>query len=149
MKDTTVAYLAGLIDGEGYIGIKKARAKNSVSTLYHERIQVRMVTEGSIKYLSRQLGGGYYCEKASAVKGRPLFCWQASDALAASILTQLLPYLIVKRASAKTVLNLRRSKNDPRARRRGSPARRIMNSAVLAYRERLYLRCKALNRVGV
>jgi hypothetical protein len=149
MNSTTLAYLAGLIDGEGYIGIKRTHRKDAMSPIYHERIQVRMVMEGSIKHLTRTLGGAYYCEKARVKNGRPLFCWQASDALAASILTQLLPYLIIKNASAKTVLRLRRSKEDPRARRRGSPAKRTMNLSVLAYRERLYLRCKELNRVGV
>lgn len=149
MRKTTLAYLAGLVDGEGYIGIKRAHSKDAISPIYHERIQVRMVTEGSIRFLSQTLGGSYYREKARAAHGRPLFCWQASDALAAKILGQLLPYLIIKSASARTVLNLRKSKLDPRARRRGSPARRTMNGAVLAYRERLYLRCRALNRVGI
>ena len=149
MEPTTLAYLAGLIDGEGYIGIKKARRKDAVSPIYHERIQVRMVHEGAIRLLADTLGGNYYLEQPHARGGRLLYCWQASDALAARILTAVLPYLIVKRESALTVLALRTSKEDPLARRRGSPGRRVMDPGVVAERERLYLAAKALNHAPV
>lgn len=148
-EEVTLAYLAGLVDAEAYIGVKKANAKNSVSPLYHERIQIRMVHEGAIALLTSTLGGNYYREKASATNRRPLFCYQASDAKAAAILERLLPYLVVKRESALNVLRLRASKNDPRATRRGSPARRVMDPDVLAEREVIYLRAKELNRVGL
>jgi hypothetical protein len=150
MKQTTLAYLAGLIDGEGYIGIKKSHRPDAVSAIYHERIQVRMVHEGAIALLARTLGGNYYLEKAHATNGRPLYCWQASDALAARILAAVLPHLIVKRDSALNVLALRTSKEDPLARRRGGPvSKRLMDPAIVAAREALYLHGKALNRVGV
>ncbi len=149
-ESLTLAYLAGLVDGEGYIGIKKANAKNSISPLYHERVQVRMVHEGAIALLASTLGGNYYREKAHASNGRPLFCYQASDAKAATVLELLLPYLIVKRESAENVLRLRASKNDPRARKRGGMVqRRTMDPDVLADREAIYLRAKELNRVGL
>lgn len=135
----TLAYLAGLVDGEAYIGIKRNRPKNCVSLAYHERIQVRMVDESAIKFLTTTLGGKYYRERPRSDAGRPLYCWQVSDARAASILKQLLPYLKVKRRNAETVLLLRVSKTDPRALRRGSPARRTMSPVVLAERERLYV----------
>lgn len=148
--ETTIAYLAGLIDGEGYIGIKRTTRRDATSPIYHERIQVRMVHEGAIALLASTLGGNYYREKAHANNGRPLFCYQASDAKAAAILERVLPYLIVKRESAENVLRLRASKNDPRARLRGGRTqRRLMDAEVLAERESIYLRAKDLNRVGV
>lgn len=150
VSETTLAYLAGLIDGEGYVGVKRTSRKDAVSPIYHERIQVRMVHEGAIALLASTLGGNYYREKASATNGRPLFCYQASDAKAAAILKLLLPYLIVKRESAENVLRLRASKNDPRSRLRGGMTqRRLMAPEVLAEREAIYLRAKELNRVGV
>lgn len=150
MQETTLAYLAGLIDGEGYIGVKRTNRKDATSPIYHERIQLRMVHEGAIALLAETLGGSYYREKPHANNGRPLFCWQASDALAARILERVLPYLLVKRECAENVLLLRASKNDPRARLRGGMTqRRLMDPAVLAERETIYLRAKELNRVGV
>lgn len=150
MNRLTLAYLAGLVDGEGYVGIKRTKRKDAVSFIYHERFQIRMVHEQSIRLLTKTLGGSYYCEGTSQDScRRRLFCWQASDALAASIASTLLPYLIIKQPNAKLLLALRKSKNDPRARRRGSPAKRVMNSSVLAYRDRLYMRCKALNHAPI
>jgi hypothetical protein len=108
-----------------------------------------MVHEPAIALLADTLGGNYYREKAHANNGRPLFCYQASDARAAAILEALLPYLVVKRGAAENVLRLRASKNDPRARARGGmKQRRLMDPAVLAEREAIYLHAKALNRVG-
>jgi hypothetical protein len=142
----TLAYLAGIVDGEGYIGVKKANAKNSVSPLYHERIQVRMVNEEAISLLKDTLGGSYYRERPRVARGRPLYCWQVSDWLAAEALWRLLPWLIVKRANAENVLRLRASKDDPRAARRGGMRqRRLMDPTVLAEREAIYLRAKELN----
>lgn len=150
MQETTLAYLAGLVDGEGYIGVKRSMRPDATSPIFHERIQVRMVHEGAIRLLADTLGGNYYREKAHASNGRPLFCYQASDAKAAAILGRLMPYLIVKRDAAENVLRLRASKNDPRARLRGGMTqRRLMDPGVLAERETIYLRAKELNRVGI
>jgi len=149
------AYLAGLIDGEAYVGIKKHFSKKAKSPLYHERIQVRMVDESSIKLLKETLGGSYYRENPRSVKGRPLYCYQASDRLAAEILGKLLPYLRVKKSVALVVIELRRNKEKHRTLRQkggvrlGSPAGYTMNEEILAEREALYLRCKHLNQVGI
>lgn len=108
-KKEKLAYLAGLVDGEGYIGIKRSKPykpNNEISVKYHARIQVRMVDEIGIKLLKETLGGWYYKEKPSCNNGRPLYCFQASDKSAASILEKLLPYLIIKKRQAKTVLEL-------------------------------------------
>lgn len=146
-----LAYLAGLIDGEGYIGIKKSKyrrriVKDCVSANYHERIQIRMVNEEAIKLFKETLGGNYYHEKRPYSKSqKQLFCYQASDLRASQILKKLLPYLRVKRRDAELVLKLRKSKEDKRSFRRGSPARRPMPKDVVNYREALYQEVKHLH----
>lgn len=140
--DTTLAYLAGLIDGEGYVGIKKTSPKNCAGPRYMERVQVRMVHEPAIRLLAETLGGNYYREKAHANNGKPLYCYQASDAKACVVLQRLLPYLLVKRESAMNVLALRARKQERRW-------WRTMPDDERAAREALYLRAKELNRVGV
>lgn len=110
MKKTDVAYLAGLVDGEGYIGIKRSKAyacQQRKTPSYHVRIQVRMVDEGAIRFLSETLGGTYFLEKPHAHGGRPLYCFSASDLKAAHIIRTLLPYLRIKRAVAVVALSLR------------------------------------------
>lgn len=163
MNKLTLAYLAGLVDGEGYIGIKKSQPYNKltgrINPGYHERIQIRMVDEPAIKKFAETFGGWYYKEKPHAKKGRLLYCYQASDKLASNILKYLLPYLVVKLGSAITVLKLRDSKNNPvkvktevvSNSRWGTPMtgqRTTLSPDTINLRESLYQKCKSLNHGG-
>src|SRR3990167_7174115 len=99
MKKIDIAYISGLIDGEGYIGIKKTKAykcQGRTTPGYHARIQIRMVNESAIKFISIKLGGWYYKEKPHSGNGRLLYCFQASDRKAENIIRTILPYLKVK-----------------------------------------------------
>ena len=83
-RKETVIYLAGLVDGEGYIGIKKTKyARHCPSPTYHERIQVRMVEEKAISLIKQTFGGNYYKEtEHSKYSKRPLYCYAISDLIA-------------------------------------------------------------------
>ena len=110
MKETEKAYIAGITDGEAYIGIKKTKAyaaQGRKTPGYHARVQIRMVDESAIKFVAGHLGGTYYGEKPHPGTGRPLFCYQASDKKAEVFIRTILPYMRVKRATAETVLELR------------------------------------------
>lgn len=105
-----LAYIAGIVDGEGYVGIKKSpayRCQDRTTPGYHARVQIRMVDEPAIAFLAETLGGWYYKESPHNHGGRLLYCYQASDKQAGDILRMLLPYLRVKRRNAETVLALR------------------------------------------
>lgn len=164
IRTEILAYLAGLADGEAYIGIKKTKPYKHlwgrVNPGYHERIQIRMVDEPAIRLLAETLGGWYYKEKPSVAKGRPLFCYQVSDLAAAKICVLLLPFLRVKRVQAETVLRLRQSKDTAKRiktsvtckSRWGTPMtgmRSLHSDETVALRESLWLRCRELNRVGI
>ena len=165
MKETDIAYIAGLIDGEGYIGIKKASVrKDCFHPSYHARIQIRMVDEPAIKFITETLGGQYYKEKPNANNGRPLYCYQASDKIAATILKTIIPYLKVKKQSAETVLQLRKLQSKGTKHRtkitgyREFPnihgtVRMVPNMSYsdeyIAMCDEFYNKCKQLNRVGV
>jgi len=164
-KKTDIAYIAGILDGEGYIGVKRGSVrKGCVNRSYHARIQVRMVDESAIAFVAQTLGGSYYKEKAHATNGRPLFCFQASDAAAETILRTVLPYLRVKRGAADIVLELRRLQSDAATHRtkvvghrnfpnRYGTVRQVPNLAYsdeyIAECDRLWLAAKEFNRVGV
>lgn len=117
MNETDIAYIAGLLDGEAYIGIKKSPAykcQGLATPGYHARIQIRMVDEDAIRFVAECLGGWYYNEKPHSEKGRLLYCYQASDKKAENILRIVLPYLRVKRRSADVVLRFRDLKSNAR-----------------------------------
>jgi len=163
---TVLAYLAGLVDGEGYIGIKKSAAykcQGRKTPGYHARIQVRMVDEAAIRLLAETLGGWYYREREAHANRRALFCYQASDKSAELILRKLLPFLRVKAEQAKSVLALRELKAESGKHRtkvtgeRDFPnshgtIRKVKNlsfsDAFVAQCEALYERCKALNHAA-
>ena len=165
--DTDIAYLAGLIDGEGYIGIKKSKAyrcQGRRTPGYSARIQVRMVDEAAIRFLAETFGAWYYLEKRRPKKNRPLYCCQLGDKKAEAALRALLPYLRVKREQAETVLafcDLKASGTAHRTKVTGyrdlpgfrGGVRRVPNLTLsdehVAKREGMWTRCRELNRVGV
>jgi hypothetical protein len=111
--ETELAYIAGLIDGEGYIGVKKTQPyrhlTGRVNPGYHCRLGIKMVDEAAIRFVAETLGGWYFEEKrpVGGLSKRRLFSYQATDKAAADILCAIKPYLRVKRANAEAVIELR------------------------------------------
>lgn len=129
MTNTDIAYIAGLMDGEAYIGIKRGKpykCQGLVNPSYHARIQIRMVDEQAIKFVADTLGGTYYKEKAHSNSGRLLYCWTTSDKKAATILETVIPYLKVKQKQAQTVLGFRNLQANSRKYRTKVTGERIM-----------------------
>jgi len=143
MKQNEIfAYLAGLLDGEGYVGIKKTQhRKDCINPQYHERIQIRMVEEKAIKLFKETFGGNYYQEtEHSKYSKKPLYCYQASDKLAAEIIIILLPFILIKKRQAEFILRLRKNKENPK-----SKNWRTITPCSLAYREKLYQKIKTIH----
>jgi len=123
-----------------------------------------MVDEPAIKFIAESLGGWYYKEKPRVAKGRPLYCYQASDKKAEQILRTVLPYLKVKKNSAETVLNLRKLQaSGSKHRTKITGYRDFPNSHGTIRRvacksfsdeyvqmcDSFYCRCKELNKTGI
>ena len=162
MKNTDIAYIAGIVDGEGYVGFKRTTpnvTNGRASGGYSETIQVRMVDEPAIRFLAETLGGSYYREKPHCNNGRPLYCYQATNRSAAGIIKTLLPYLRVKSEQARIVLALTEHKRAlPTKHIEKCPAtmrnrwggtttamRARINADGIAYRESLWQAAHALN----
>src|SRR3990167_9273417 len=115
ITEVDVAYAAGLVDGEAYIGIKKSKAykcQGRTTPGYSAVVQIRMVDEGAIRFFAESFGGWYWKEKPHSHKGRQLFCYQVSDLRAHKTLEILLPFLKVKNHQAQTVLEFRKLQAD-------------------------------------
>ena len=165
--ESDVAYCAGLVDGEGHIGIKRTKAyrvQGRQTPGYHARIGIKMVNEEAIKFFTETMGGWYWTEKSSLANGRPYFVYQATDEKAAGILRCLLPYLRVKRAAAETVLQLRDLQATGKQHRtkitgyrefpnKHGVIRMVPNLSYsdeyVAMCDALYERCKTLNHAGI
>jgi len=150
-KKQQIIYLAGLVDGEGYVGVKKnnsvVRGGYCKNPTYHEIIQIRMIDERAIAIFKKVFGGNYYKEtEHSKYSKRPLYCYKATDLMAANALKILLPYLLIKKQEALFCLALRKSKQSKLAKRRGSSVGRQMNKRILNYRDGLWKKCKLLHK---
>lgn len=156
-KKELYAYLAGIIDGEAYVGIKKStwglRNRPDVkSPTYHEIIQIRMCNKEILQLFRDTFGGTFYREKriyqskSGFQSSKIMHCYRVSDKIASEIIRKILPYLIEKRRQAETILKLRKNKESKEARLRGGKGRkRPMSPKILKKRESLYQFIKSLH----
>jgi hypothetical protein len=166
MLDTDIAYIAGIVDGEGCVRIKKTKAykcQGRTTPGYHASIQIRMVNEEAIRFIAETMGGWYFRQKPSVKTGKPLYCWSMSDQKAEDALRLLLPFLRVKRRQAEAVIRLREIQKDSQKHRikvtgyRNFPnkygtqrtvANMSLSDEYIEKCEVLFLEIKGLNKVG-
>jgi len=100
-EPTRLAWCAGFIDGEGYIGL--TRAKDKKHNRYWHRIQLDVANtqRASIEYIHDTFGGTVL-RRENGFRG----VWNVRyfGERACEILRALMPYLIIKRKQAELVL---------------------------------------------
>ena len=158
MNGTVLAYLAGAIDSDGTIGIKRSTysirvKKDSVNPMFSERVALRQVTPQIPELLKRVFGGCIYMTKPTAAKGRPLYSWAVTDMKAVACVTALLPFLKVKRKQAVNCIALRRTKESSKKAKvafgRGHAGAAPRPQRLTDRMESLYANAKHLNAVGI
>lgn len=110
-KDLELAWIAGFMDGEGTITIKKyARYKNQ-SIRYQAYVCCVQATEDNenamkaLQLLQKHFGGSLYAQsKHKDTKSRDSSQWLLVSSSAVECVKQLLPYLIVKKKQAELLI---------------------------------------------
>lgn len=156
--ETTIAYLAGAIDSDGYIGMRKIKGP-----VYIERIGLKQVTP-QIPLLLQEVFGGTVCTEAPSLpNGKLMHSWEVSHRKAAQAAAILLPHLRIKTEQARTLIELRQSKSRPRSEthvhKEAAPSRNrhgvvlirrlVVSPETLAERDALYQRIRSLNSIGM
>ena len=102
------AWLAGLLDGEGYFGIRNRTARDGEPRWFRAVITVGMTSEtacrkalevsncGSVRLLPRQ-----------TTTGKPIWEWQVTTRDALIVAENVLPYLAEKTQQARLILSLK------------------------------------------
>ena len=71
-KTTDLAYLAGLIDGEGYIGIQQGRMWNRPHTTWRWRyklvVVITMCAKPTIRWVHQHFGGKVYARSTGSMR---------------------------------------------------------------------------------
>ena len=109
MKRTELAYIAGIVDGEGYIGISADhRKRNPGRPCWRLRVAVTNTSEWLVQYLKFSIGGGIITLKSDK-RPRPCYQWSVDRGRAAEFLKLILPYLRLKRPQAELAIKFQAS----------------------------------------
>lgn len=101
MSETDLAYMAGLIDGEGTIGIeRRGGGPTYKSTRYTLVVAIQMSDRPAIDHVARLFQRNIFVKTASGSMRKNAYrvTWQSR--LAMELLKPLVPYLILKRPQA-------------------------------------------------
>lgn len=99
-REANLAYLAGIIDGEGCLTIKY----NKTTDVYFTSIAVGMTELPAIDLMVEMFGGKIRLD-SNGNRSRPMFRWESNSAIKnREVLSDLLPYLRVKKEQALTLL---------------------------------------------
>lgn len=135
-------YAAGLIDGEGYLGIRIQRSR--VGWYYKPCVKVAMTRPEAVRALYLRFGGNVDLRRRMVKSNHRLsFCWSVSTFVSvARVLEAIWPYLLVKSQQAAILREFLALKSpglnryDPR------------QQEILSKRHALYLAIRELNHRG-
>ena len=107
----TLAYMAGLIDGEGcfYVGkVKQGRYGNGWQ--FHTALVISSCDEIIIQWLETTFGGireHRYRWTSKKANFRPVFTWRSQGPMLDYLCPLLLPYLIIKKVQCQVMIEMR------------------------------------------
>lgn len=132
-SETELAYLAGIVDGEGCFAMHK-RGHH-----YGTQIEVGNTDLLLMDWLKSHFGGTVSHEPRSNKKHQDIWRWRTTTDTLEVILQSLIPYLIVKKRQAQIMLAYRATVNVGRSTARKS-------DAVKQERREMYAEMTALKR---
>lgn len=126
MRKVDVAYVAGIVDGEGCIGLNINRAGKSKS--YRIKISVSNTNEWVCQWLRLCFGG---CVSKSIVRGnrKPQWTWFISGNKALACLGVIYPYLHIKKPQAEIAIKYQSERNHQRGRRKSLEGDNVLAEA--------------------
>lgn len=140
MNKIELAYIAGILDGEGFITIDHSRKENK----YRVCVGVGNTAKILLDWLQACFGGGIV--KSRKPEGyRDFYQWRLFHGVACEFLLQVIPYLKLKRGQAELAIRFQEQKYNPQTgKRKGRPR----TSDELAYEEACHILLHSMNRTG-
>ena len=116
-----IAYLAGIIDGEGclYIGRVK-QGKYGSGWQWHVMLKITSCDESLILWLEQTFGGSKdsrYRWTSKKKFTRPVYNWQATGEMLDYVLSVVEPYLIIKKPQCDVIKRYRKTSKNIGSRR--------------------------------
>lgn len=106
LSETQVAYIAGLIDGEGSLECQRQMQKGAATPIFTLRLSFCFGSAEPITTVSGWLGGYPLIYPPTDPKRQPRWRFHIKNRIALPLLRRALPYLILKQRQAELVLNI-------------------------------------------
>lgn len=166
MNELNLSYIAGLVDGEAYIGIKRQKPNKKfgrTTQSYQARLKIKMATPDGLEFVANTFGFGSVKQekkKYSKLSNYAMYRLEYMNLQAEKVLSSLLPYLKVKKDVAIAVLqfcNLKKQSSKHKTKPAGTrnfPNKYGVTRIVINYElsdeyismcDSLYSKCKELN----
>ena len=113
MKYTDIAYIAGIVDGEGSFSISHVTTNNGISVNWFKySLRITMVSREVIEkcHTCVTLSTVSMLKRKSS-KGKTIWQWQICGKQLAGFCKLIAPYLVEKRTQAETILELSSTMN--------------------------------------
>lgn len=149
VDNETAAYVAGIVDGEGYIGVVKREMTGSMrSTRYAGVLVVGNTSRRLIEALVAAFDIGSVTYRRGGERKKGCFLWAIQSRNARDVLVRVRPYLVVKRAQADLVVEFVDGFESFKGGRPGKFGGQTVSDHELGRRSRIYEELRRLNRVG-
>ncbi len=147
-SETTAAYMAGILDGEGCLSIGNfsGNRKNG-DRHFQTNISISSTDKCLIDWLYDTFGGyrGEYTPKQMSRNGRKqVYRWQCSSDRLLHICEITLPYLIIKKRQAEILIEMRKTFCNSQNQKGKFHAQRIPKE-ILNLRQKLFLELRELH----
>lgn len=149
MKTEDLAYIAGLVDGEGHIRIRRFKRQSSGSG--HIAVCIFNSDKRMIDFVSERFAGRTYFRQRHADKNhKPSYGWEANGGNAKVFLEAVAPYLLTKKRQAELALKFRAvQEGTPRRQKLRMAGRPTMDAVTTSTRIYLMDEIDKLNKRGL
>lgn len=149
MSKVTAAYLAGLIDGEGYIGLISNPRKGYETITYKPVLKIVMTNETMIRWLHQSFGGYFETRIFKDSNNKMAYGWSLQNRKQVQpFLEKVKPFLRIKKEQAETVITYCKE-NHILGGQPGLLGGRPLNPQEIEKRKALYEKIRHLNQRGI
>jgi hypothetical protein len=140
-RQLDIAWAAGFFDGEGSVSLRRTWTKATNRKTYSLYLSVHQVDLAVLQHFATILGRGKIAAtpRSYGANRAPTYQWCSAGAASELILTELLPYLVLKRERALLGLEYRKHNH------RGRSSCCRLTDAEMALREAMAQQMRALN----
>ena len=135
------AYIAGLVDGEGCVGIYSCGISRRVREHFTLQVKVSSTDHEILMWLRDVTGIGRLRSQRSRPRCKPAWVWETKSRQATALLVSIHPWLRIKKPQADTAIEFAGTMTP-----RGTVHR--IGEEVYAHREVLRRRLRMMNRRG-